>query len=127
MTSPPPHPDPRASTTLYKLLTPSEFTSLPLPPTLWYGTPFDISTTPSSIHLATSHQLPNTLSIIFPDAHELWILAIPRTEKLEGRLRWVGEEGCVELEGPIDVWSEVAVRRPIGKVGGEWDVGELQY
>lgn len=119
--------DPRTSTTLYKLLTTEEFTSLPLPPALWYGTAFDCSTTPNAIHLATSLQLPNTLSAIFPDAIELWILAIPRTEKLEGRLNWVGEGGCVELEGAIDVWSEVAVRRPIKKVDGEWDVGELQY
>ncbi|KAL8277384.1 hypothetical protein RQP46_010224 [Phenoliferia psychrophenolica] len=121
-------------TMLYKVLTDEEFKTLPLPPTLWRGTPFDLSTTPPIIHCAASIQVQATIDEVFADATSLWLLAIPKTPRFQAMLRFDGPgEGCAHLHLPasepgIDVWSEVAVRRPITKgADGSWDIGELAW
>lgn len=124
-------PDPTTATLLYKVLTPQEFTSLPLPPTLWQGTSFDLTASPPGIHLTTSLTLPTTLATFFPHDTDLWILAIPRTPRIDSGLVWDGTSpSCARLNGVgIDCWSEeVAVRRPIKRgEDGQWDLGELAW
>lgn len=125
------------STLLYKILTNSEFSALPLPPTTYYGTSFDLSSSPPSHHICSSLQIPSTISLIFAQEKNLWILALPRTERLEKHLIWDslnenGMEMCGRLVMPegegIDVWGEVAVRRPVERdEEGNWDLGELEY
>ncbi|KAK4703968.1 hypothetical protein P7C70_g2251, partial [Phenoliferia sp. Uapishka_3] len=121
----------RTCTMLYKILSTEEFTALPTPPSLWKGSPFDVST--SIVHLAAACQVQNTLSEIYSDSSSLWILAIPRTERLEPWLRFDGPGvGCAHVHLPvgegIDVYGEVALRRPIKKgEDGVWDLGELEW
>lgn len=122
-----------SSTILYKVLTDDEFTSLPLPPTLWRGTAFDRSTSPAIVHLAASTQVAATITELYHDHSSLWILAIPRTPRIDAWLRWDGPfDGCAHVHLPadegIDVWSEVAIRRPVKKgEDGQWDLGELEW
>lgn len=126
-------PAPSSSSMLYKILTPAEFSSLPLPPSHWLGTTFDLAASPRAINLATSLHVPSTLAAVYPNDTSLWILAIPRTPRMDAVLRWnINGEGGAQLVFPpgegLDVWSEVAVRRPISKgEGGEWDLGDLEW
>lgn len=115
-------------TVLYKVLTTQEFTSLPYPPApLFKGTAFDLASELRGVHLATSTQLPDTLAVVFPEHTDLWIIALPRTELLEKGLVWDVEGRCARFVGELDMLEQVALRRPIKKVGGEWDFGELLY
>lgn len=123
-------PVPTESTTLYKVLTVPEFESLPSDGTLWSGTSLDLSVTPHALHCATANRLPGTLKDHFggPEFQQLWILAIPRTEEMEGKLIWDGLEGCVTLQMSLDTLEGVSLRRLITRgPDGEWDTGEVVY
>jgi hypothetical protein len=101
--------DARKSTVLYKILTDSEYEGLPKPDdsgrALFSGTSFDLGgarsrscdemyshnqpllLTDGFIHTSSAEQLPKTLNRFFEHSQTVWILAIPRTEKIEKILK----------------------------------------
>lgn len=125
-------------TMLYKILTDSEFKALPLPPSTFTGTTFDLEAKPPCLHICSSLQIPLTIDTIFPTADKLWILALELSDRLNNVLIWDsenenGRKMCGRLVFPegegIDCWGEeVAVRRPVEKgVDGNWNLGEFEY
>lgn len=118
---------------IYKILTTQEFNSLPAPPTLWKGTAFDQSASPVALHCATSLHLPEVLSARFSAESAVWIIAMERSNpKVQSTVDWFqlekDGEVFVRLKGAeLDVISDIVLRRPVTKVDGEWDVGELLF
>ena len=75
------HPLARSCTILYKILTPSDYASLPTSPSSqWPGASIDLSD--GFIHLSTSRQLAGTLQRFFTTEPEVWILGVER-QRLE--------------------------------------------
>lgn len=116
--------DPRSCTVLYKVVTPETFNALLTAP------PSTVFTDPSSSSLAvcTSTRLPYVLETLFPSSASVWVLAILRNERIDAQLAWDDAEGCGRVEGGVDPWEEIALRRPVTKgADGQWDLGELEW
>lgn len=116
--------DLNSCTILYKVLHPNDFNALlAVAP----STPFTDPSS-SSLSVCTSSRLPYVLETLFPSSTDLWVLAIPRTERINPLLRWQDAEGCGQVEGGVDPWGEVALRRPVKRNSdGQWDLGELEW
>lgn len=116
--------DPRSCTVLYKVVTPDTFNGLLSAPPSAAFTDDGIS----SLTACTSTRLPYVLDTLFPSLTSVWVLAILRNERIDGQLAWDDAEGCGRIEGGVDPWQEVALRRPVQKgVDGQWDFGELEW
>lgn len=125
-------PDPHTATVFYKVLTNDEFATVcALGSAPFAGTAFDQSVSPAAIHLASSLHTPEVLKMRFADQESVWVLAIPRTPRLDAGLDWFkvdgSEEWSMRFVGSIDPLNEVSVRRPVKQVKGEWDLGELVW
>lgn len=111
-------------TILYHVLTPVAFNALmTAPPT----SPL-LDPSSSSLSVCTSSRLAHVLQTVFLAETNLWVLAIPRTERIDAQTSWIDEEGCARVEGGVDPWGEVALRRRVQKgADGQWDLGELEW
>ncbi|CAO1622529.1 unnamed protein product [Sympodiomycopsis kandeliae] len=116
---------PQDATVLYKILTPSQYESLPRddPAVRWPGVGIDLAD--GFIHLSTASQLAGTLERFFTDAGDtLWISAISvqRIRDQKYQLKWEPAAGTLfghiynEVCPAVDFHSHVQVNRgPDGK------------
>jgi hypothetical protein len=116
--------DLNSCTILYKVLSQNDFNALlAVAP----STPLTDPSS-SSLSVCTSARLPYVLESLFATSTDLWVLAIPRSERIDPLLRWQDAEGCGQVEGGVDPWGEIALRRPVKRsADGPWDLGELEW
>ncbi|PWN19738.1 hypothetical protein BCV69DRAFT_300046 [Microstroma glucosiphilum] len=130
--------DPKSATMLYKILTPSDYQSLPEgEEEEWLGASIDL--TDKFIHLSTSSQLPGTLQRFFSSASgvgdSLWLCGARRQqleEDMQGKrkLQWDPAAGSVfaHVYGAIYPAKEFVFKEEIRRDAstGEFVLPELQ-